>query len=182
MFNFLLAANLFFIVGYTFSALVLLFLQAFFRKRLPITPLARVSNIAIAFYALCWVLLFCFDFVQLWRKGDFETLQRSAENIKFLGYLGTTVLLAIPSLRKRAQWLLIPISLLLNLDNIAELFRDHRSGTIPSGIADTTQILWGLETREPLVLLVLGALYCLLIFLLYQLSVWVTKFAADPPQ
>lgn len=180
MFDFLLAVNLFFIVGYTFSALVLLLLRAFHRKPLPIASLARISNMAIAFYALCWVLLFCFDFIQLWRRGDFGTLQRIAENIKFLSCLGTMVVLAVPFLRKRPLWLLIPISLLLNMDNIAGLFRDHSTGTIPSGVADTTQILWGLETREPMALLVLGALYCLFLFLLYLLAVWAKKFAHTP--
>jgi hypothetical protein len=78
--------------------------------------------------------------------------------------------LVIPFCKKHPVLILLPMSIIINLDNIIYPFIPH---------TDTAAFTKSLVDNQPATLLLFGVLYCLVLFLLYLVELWIKRIMAE---
>jgi hypothetical protein len=158
MFDSLIIAHLFITLGYAFLAVALLVFFLFSRKGPYIAGLARISNGVLAFYSLCSVFLSLALAAKAW--GGLAKIRIPWEFVLVLACM------AFPYLRRRPLWLLLPFALLVN---VRKAFPHN----------DTTAVFRGLYNDEQTVLWGMCSGYCLLILVLFIISLRIRRLVAE---
>lgn len=176
MFGILLVSDLFIRLGYATSAISLLIWLSFRYKRDKslISSLASVSNGVLAFYALCYVLLFAYDYFT-----QTTSTKNSLLTIVANGYLLVAVAMAFPWIRRRALWVLLPFSIVINAYDVvhnltAPVTPGWHTNIYPGSF------LGAIIQQKPYLLIVMIGFYMLLVLCFYQLNKWAKKFAETP--
>jgi hypothetical protein len=176
MYGVLLVSDLFIRLGYTVTAIILLIWLAIQYKsnKSLISSLASVSNGVLAFYALCYILLFCYDyFTQTVFKNSLLTIVAN-------GYLVVALAMAFPLIRKHALWILMPFSILINAYEVYHnIFTPEIPGSHTGVYAGS--FFSAVMEQKPYLLLVMIGFYMLLVLCLYQFNKWAKKFSEAPP-
>jgi hypothetical protein len=177
MYGILLVSDLFVRMGYTVSAIIMLVWLVIIRKKNNsfLSSLASISNGILAFYALCYVLLFAYDYFT-----QTSYTKNSLLTILANGYLLIALAMAVPWIRRQALGVLLPFSILINA---YDLYRGFTAPVIPGW---HTQIypgsfLLAVMEQKPYLLIVMIGCYMLLVLCLYQFYKWAKKFAEAPP-
>ncbi len=187
MYGILLVSDLFIRLGYTVSAIILLIWLAVQHKKNKslIASLASVSNGVLAFYALCYTLLFFYAYFTQggYDDGPNQIHKTSIRIIFILGYLWVCLAMAFPWIRNRPLWILIPFVIIINaykfignsfvISNRAGYHEASWLGNFFSGFVFSRSAFG--------VFLVLAGIYFMLVLCLYMFGKWVRKFAETPP-
>jgi hypothetical protein len=166
MFDSLIIANLFITLGYAFLSVVLLVSFLFSRKNPYITRLAGISNGVLAFYGLCDVLVSLTFAVKAGWGFAQNKIAYSAYFRPSWEFVIVLACMAFPYLRRCPLWLLLPFALLIN-------------GRKATSHNDTGSVFAGLFHQEQAILWGMCALYCLVILVLFILSLWIKRLMTE---